>query len=226
MKKPIVIVSLGGSLVAPHEPDVAYLKKFAAFIKANTKWQFVVVVGGGWPARAWQHAARALGVKSHDELDRLGVRATRLNAQLVRMMLGSLAEPVIVTDPAEFRTFRRRVQVGAGFKPGCSTDYRAVQAAHIFRARKLLNLTNVAGIYDRDPKKYVTARRLPDLTWDEYFKIIGSKWTPGSKMNFDSIASRLAKKSKLAVAVLDGKDLKNVRRALTGKLFRGTLIHP
>ena len=224
MRKPVAVISLGGSLVAPHEPDIAYLKRFSTFIRRNKMWRFVVLVGGGWPARAWQQAARRLGVRDKDELDRLGVRATRLNAQLVRVMLGKLTEPVIATDPREFGRFKRRVQVAAGFKPGCSTDYRAVQAAQALGTEKILNLTNVAGIYDRDPKKYQNARALPELSWNEYLKIIGSKWTPGANMNFDPVASKLAKKLKFKVAVINGRDLASVQSALNGKPFAGTMI--
>ena len=51
-------------------------------------------------------------------------------------------------------------------------------------------------------------------------------WTPGMATPFDPVASRAAEKYKIAVKILNGKDINNMKKAVQGKPFRGTLIHP
>ncbi|MDR2618751.1 MAG: UMP kinase, partial [Treponema sp.] len=58
----VTVISLGGSIVAPEGVDEEFLKSFAALIRdeldRDEKRRFILVVGGGGPARAWQTAYR------------------------------------------------------------------------------------------------------------------------------------------------------------------------
>ena len=60
MKKELVVISLGGSLIVPEKVDVKFLKEFKKIILKNTKkHKFVIVCGGGSIARKYIQALHA-----------------------------------------------------------------------------------------------------------------------------------------------------------------------
>ena len=94
MKRAPIIISLGGSLIAPPEGiDAAFLKKFKAMIARRVAKgdRFVLICGGGATARRYQAAARAVGQLSREDVDWIGIHATRLNAHLLRTVFKKLA---------------------------------------------------------------------------------------------------------------------------------------
>lgn len=227
MSKTPIVISLGGSLVAPVTGfDLKFLKDFRALATDLVRKgeRLILVIGGGGPARKYQDAAKALGKTTPADLDWIGIMATRLNAQLVKQVLGRLAPLPVVTDPSKPPTKKVPVLVASGWKPGWSTDYDAALLAKKLGAKVVVNLSNIAYVYSADPKKDPNAVPLEALSWKHYRQIAGSKWSPGLNRPFDPIASALAAKTGLVVKVLDGKSLSNIRAALTGKKFKGTVI--
>ncbi|OIO51778.1 UMP kinase [Candidatus Uhrbacteria bacterium CG_4_10_14_0_8_um_filter_58_22] len=221
------ILSLGGSLISVDgKVDNSYLKKFLALVTAQVRRgrKFIIVCGGGWTCREYQRALSSVVKPTPHELDFLGIEVTRLNANLVRLAFGSSAHSEIVIDPTAPLRTSKPIIVGAGWKPGCSTDYDAVLLARKFHAGTIVNLTNIGFVYDRDPKRYPDARPLREVDWKEYRRLVGSKWVPGSNLPFDPIASKLAHESGLRVIVADGGRLDNLRKILDGERFRGTVI--
>lgn len=222
-----IVISLGGSLVAPEagRVDIAYLKKFRALVLKHVKQgnRFAIIVGGGKLARIWQEAGVKLGVKSKEDLDWIGIRATHANMELVRAMFGKNAYSHVIIDPAE-KVGHYKIIFGAGYKPGSSSDYDTVVRAKTIGAKTIINLSPVAYVYDKNPKKFKNAKPLPYLTWQNYFKIIGKKWLPGGNYPFDPVASLCAQKAKLKVVVLNGRNFKNLENFLLGKKFKGTVI--
>lgn len=224
-KKELVVLSVGGSVIVPHQIDTKYLRAFAAFIKRNLrKFRFVIVTGGGATCRVYQHAARALGVRSLNALDWIGIESTRLNAELVRSLFGNLAEERILVNFRNRVAFRRPIMLAAGDMPGSSSDDDAVSVARMFGAKRIVNLTDRDFVYTADPKKFKDAKQIPLISWQKFVRLVGSKWIPGKKVPFDPVASKLARKHKLEVVVANGKNLANLQKILDRKKFRGTLI--
>jgi len=222
-----IVLSLGGSLIAPKEGiDVAFLKKFGDLVRKHVKKgrRFVIICGGGTTARNYQGAAEKVTKLTRDDLDWLGIHATRLNAHLLRTVFRSLAHPRIITDPHEDMSSRRPVIIGAGWRPGCSTDYDAVLLAKRYDATRLINLSNIAYVYDKDPRKHADAVAFPSLTWKEFRKRFGSRWHPGLNSPFDPVASKEAERIGLTVVIAEGRDIPNLDRMLDGKPFKGTLV--
>lgn len=221
MKQPIVI-SLGGSVIAPNDIDVAFIRAFARFVKKwNRHSQMAIICGGGAPARRMIAAARALGVKRDDDLHWIGIRQTQVNAELVRVVLGAKS-PVLTTYTSTSR-LRQRVVVAAGRRPGASTDLGAVILARALGSQTVYNVTNVAGVYSADPRRRVGARLLPKLTWQRFRSMFGNVVRPGMHVPFDPVAARLAERSGIRVVMLSS-NLKNFERALSDGHFRGTFI--
>lgn len=222
-----VVLSLGGSLLVPKEGiDTDFITKFSALIRRHVKKgrRFVIICGGGTTAREYQRAASKVTKITRDDLDWIGIHATRLNAHLLRTVLRDLAHPRIITDPHEDMPSRRPVIIGAGWRPGCSTDYDAVLLAQRYDATRLINLSNISHVYDKDPRKHADAVPITSLTWKEFRKRFGSRWDPGLNSPFDPVASKEAERSDLTVVIAEGRDLANVDRILEGRPFKGTLV--
>ncbi|MBI4439329.1 UMP kinase [Candidatus Woesearchaeota archaeon] len=223
-----VIISLGGSVMAPSQIDVEFLKGFRELIlkSVNGGFKFAIICGGGKTAREYQNAARQVVKAVDEDLDWLGIHATRLNAHLMRTIFRELAFPKVVKNPnAKIRlSASEKVVIAAGWKPGRSTDYIAVLLAKNLGAETVINITNTDYVYDKDPSKFADAKPVHETSWKNFRELIGvRRWSPGLNTPFDPVAARVAERMKLRVAVM-GKDLKNLGDFLAGSPFRGTEI--
>ncbi len=221
----IEVLSLGGSLVCPEEVDFLFLKKFRNFI---LKWvkkgkKFIIFVGGGKIARKYQKVAKKLKV-GNEELDWIGISATFLNAHLVKSIFGNFAFQKVLSDPSKKILTKKKIIVFGGWKPGRSTDFDCVLAAKIFGAKRVINLSNIDFVFDRNPEKFKDAKPLERISFDELFKIIGRKWTPGANLPFDPEAAKLAKREKIKIIILNGRNFRNLEKVFLGKKFKGTVV--
>lgn len=226
-----VIVSLGGSLIAPNGGvDIEFLSKFNEFVRKqladNKHRQFFFVVGGGSTARKYRDAGRdVVGHElTRDDLDWLGIHATRLNAQLVRTVFKEVAHPYILKHYEIIRKVTEPVVVAAGWKPGWSTDYCAALLAEDYDVKTVINLSNIAQVYDKDPKQFSDATPFKEMTWAKLREIVGDEWLPGLNAPFDPVAAKKSQELGLRAVVMDGSDLENLGNYLDGKEFTGTVI--
>src|SRR3989338_118937 len=228
LKPSTLVISVGGSLVVPSGGiDHEFLKDFKQMVTKHVKqgWRFVIVVGGGGTARAYQEASRKVGKLTRDDLDWLGIHSTRLNGHLVRTILRDLAHPVMVKDPtSEFKHWKKPILVAAGWKPGWSTDYVATRLAKRLKSPLVVNLSNIDYVYDKDPRKHKDAEVICNISWKDFRKMVGNEWDPGMYVPFDPVASRLAHRSGINVAILNGKNMKNLDGLLKGDRFVGNVI--
>lgn len=225
----VTVISLGGSIVAPDGVDESFLKGFTALIRelleADEKRRFILVCGGGGPARVWQKAYRAVaGGGADEQADWIGVMATRLNAQLVKAVMGEWCPQDVVTDPTQVGPLVGRVLTAAGWKPGFSSDYDAVLLAERFQADGVINLSNIERVYTADPRLDPDAKPIDAISWADFRALVGDAWTPGKNAPFDPVASRHAAKIGLRVICAAGKNLDNLKKLLSGEPFVGTVI--
>jgi uridylate kinase len=223
MKMDTVVISLGGSIIVPEQIDTRLLRQFRDMVLRLEQKRFVIICGGGGICRKYQHVARGLAEVPKADLDWIGIQATRLNAELVRSMFGSLAHGKVIHDPDAPIDTDRRIIIGAGFRPGSSTDLRAVQLAERFGAGHVINMSNIDYVYSADPKKDPGARQLTRIAWSDFRRLVGDAWDPGLSMPFDPIASQAAEAMGLEVIII-GNDIQNLERVLTGETFKGTTI--
>jgi uridylate kinase len=233
------VISLGGSIIAPAEVDVSFLRSFRQLmeghLEASPEHRLILVCGGGAPARRYQEAygqILASGPRppepqaEAEARDWIGIAATRLNAELLRQLFAGYCTQAVVTNPQEVTLFPGRVLVAAGWKPGFSTDYDAVLLAERFQADTLLNLSDIPRVYDADPRTNPQARPLDRMDWEAFRSLVGDSWTPGQNVPFDAVATAYAARLGLKVIVAAGRDLENLRRLLAGEPFVGTVIGP
>ena len=225
MKNP-TIISLGGSLVVPDEIDTQFVVGFKQLIEKEVVFgkSFILIIGGGKICRRYQKAGTEISGLSNEELDWLGIHVTRLNAEFMRIVFGSLAHPNVIIDPTTVGLIKESLAIGAGWKPGNSTDFAAVVMAKTFGARKIVNLSNIDYAYDKDPNQYPDAKKIEKISWKEFKKIIPAEWSPGVNTPFDPVAAREAETLGIEVAIMNGKNLANLDSYLNGKAFQGTVI--
>lgn len=229
MSEEVIVLSVGGSLIFPQEKlDLVYLQNLNTFIRQQIKEgkRFILVSGGGKITRHYQQTAQKIhGSLLPWDIDWLGIHATRLNAHLLRTIFQDIAHPRIIENYShKLENWNEPIALGAGWKPGRSTDYCAVKLALDYGATRIINLTNVFGIYDKDPQLHPDAKLNPSMTWKEVQAMVGTEWVPGSNVPFDPTAVQLSMDSNLKVIITKGTDFSNLSAALENKAFKGTII--
>lgn len=226
-----IIISVGGSLIVPNGGiDTQFLMKFNDFIRNqlanNPKRQFFLVIGGGATARHYRDAGRdVVGHElTNEDLDWLGIHATRLNAHLMRTIFRDIAHPQIIEHYEVIRKADEPVVVASGWKPGWSTDFCAVMLGEDYDVKTIINLSNIKQVYTADPRTNPDATPIPRANWQEFRKLVGNDWIPGMNAPFDPIAAKKAQELAVRVAIMSGSDLENVKSFLDGKDFLGTVV--
>lgn len=214
MKK--VVISLGGSVFYHKRFNYSYLEKFAKLLSLYN-CQFYVVIGGGFLARE-----RILSCKgSSRDKDLAGISAINDNCLRVSSIFVNYFPLKFVED---FNDVSGKVNfvVGAKFV-GRSSDWNSVKVAEKVGASLVLNLSNIDFIYDKDPSKFKSAKKILDISWNDYFSVIGKRRVPGGHYPFDPVASKLASKLGLSVYFVNGKKLDLVEKFFEGELV-GSVI--
>lgn len=202
------IISVGGSVVAPDRINTDFILKLKDILKGE---DFVIVIGGGKIAR--DYVSEVSDIIDDEAKDRIGIMATRLNAEVVGSIFGInvLYSPQKVDGNA----------VASGYKPGYSTDMVSVMFAEKNGVEEVINLTNVDHVYDRDPSEE-RAEPLKELSWKGMRDILGGEFTPGMNIPFDPVACKRAEELELRVVVMKGLD--NLENYLKDSDFEGTVI--
>ena len=214
-------------MIVPDQIDTTFLSNFRNFIleKVAQGFTFSIIAGGGKTARRYQEAAHAVrGDLPREDLDWLGIHATRLNGHLLRTLFREQAHHKLIKDPTIADQATDPVLIAAGWKPGWSTDYCAVMEAKTMGAKRLVNLSNIDYVYDSDPKQNPDAKKIEKISWPEFRKLIPHEWDPGLSSPFDPVAAKEAETLGLEVACIDGATLDEFSKYLAGEPFIGTTI--
>lgn len=224
MDKETIIISLGGSVVVPGDIDINFLKKFRSCLESyfNIR-KFVIFVGGGKTARIYQRALKEFGAKN-EAMDWIGISASKMNAEVIKNIFRKNSYSKVITDPSKKISFSKNILVASGWKPGWSTDYCSVIMAKTLNAKTVINLTNIDYVCDKDPNKFKDVKKFENISWPDFQKIVGDKWSPGLSTPFDPRASKLAGKLKLKVAIINANHLERLNNFLKGEKFIGTTI--
>lgn len=227
MEKKVIVVSLGGSLIVPDKIDVDFLIKFRNVIRKNcNRYKFVIVCGGGSTARKYIYALKKIGVS--EKLQSMsGISATRMNARFMTYFFGKDASQGIPHDMKQIKNLLLRNDIifcGAlRYAPKHTSDSTATKLAHYLKT-DFINMTNVPGLYNKNPLKYKDAKFIPKISWKKLCEMTNKeKYNPGQHFILDQSATRIIMKNKIKAYIL-GKDLKQLDNLLNNKEFRGTVI--
>jgi uridylate kinase len=225
-----VVVSIGGSVLLTGDGDREYLEGLSALLRRlGRRFPLVVTTGGGRTAREYIRLGRSLGL-TEVELDELGIEVTRLHAHLLAARIGP---PAPSHPPESVRATVAALRAGSpvvlgGTEPGHTTDGVAALLAVRLRAARVVNATDVDGVYDRDPRAHRGARRIPSLRWPAFRQMVqrGTTGEAGQNFLFDRLGAELLSRAAIPLRVVAGRPLPNLERAIAGRRFSGTTVVP
>jgi uridylate kinase len=226
-----LVLKIGGSLLfgKNQEYNIPRFKKFADVIRQlkNNNHDLVLVIGGGILAKSLIEMGKLLGAE-HDALDRLGIAATWVSAQLMITALSDIAYPMPIMTEQQLTSLQKneKMLVLGGLRPGQSTNAVAAYAAEITNSKILINATDVEGVYDGDPKRSTKAKLLPELTLEKLREIVSSlESEPGTYPLFDKRALDTAKRAQIEVWFVNGSNPENLLLAIEERKI-GTRVVP
>ena len=221
-----VVVSIGGSILVPGENDAEFIGKLAKMLKEVSKEvQIAVVVGGGKMSRYYSNTGRELGGTTY-QLDELGIGITRVNAKLLTVALGDIANSDIPTKAEECASMSEpgRIVVMGGTEPGHTTDAVASMIAKCMRADRIINASNVDAVYSDDPRTNPDAKRFSRMTIQELKDVVYDDHDAGKSCVFDPLGVRIALEEKIDLFMVNGRDIAELRNAILGKEIKGTFV--
>jgi len=227
MQKRVIVLSLGGSLIVPDDVNLKFLREFKETITKNLKnYKFVIVCGGGSTARKYISALREEN-KSHYLQDLIGISTTRLHARFMAYLFNKDPKYGIPHDMKQIKNLLKKNDLvfcgGLIYSPNQTSDATAVRLAN-FLGTYFINLTNVKGLYDKNPKEHRDAKFIPRATIEEFNKIVMSiPAKPGMHAPVDHTAMKVIKQHKIKTYII-GADMRQLDNLLNGKSFIGTVI--
>ncbi len=226
MKKRVIVLSLGGSQIIPDKINYSYLKEFKKIVLKHKKnFNFVIVCGGGSLARNYIAAIKKEKGNEYKQ-SLVGISATRANARFVSYFFGyepNHGVPHTIKTVKKYLKKQGIVFCGAlEYKENQTSDSVAAILAKKFKGN-FVNLTNVKGLYTKDPKKHKNAKFIPKISWIEFDKIVQKiKFKPGQHFVLDQNASKIIKRKKISTYII--KELNELNNLLKNKKFIGTRI--
>ncbi len=222
-----ICISFGGSVISRETGlNIQYIKEFAKILARHKEKKFIAITGGGAVNRGYISKLRDEGM-SEFELDEIGIAFTRINAMaLMSFLNGSDVYPKVVTNVDELKRahHQSRIVLLGGYIPGISTDAVSVITSEAVHARRLINISREAYVYDRPPEEK-GARKLSTLDYDGLIALAAKydSRTAKSGFIFDIVASKLAKRSKLRIDFV-GESIEELEKAIKGMKHEGTAI--
>ena len=211
----MIVVKIGGSLaIGDKGPDKKYMKRLIPVAKrVLSREKTIFAIGGGRLVRNYISSIDTfLPDRKQEEVI---IELLRANVKFFSSVLG--IKPFYV-----MRDVRRASGVIGGIAPGRSTDANAAYVAKLTGARMLVKMTNVNGIYDRDPNKFRGAKKLDVVKFCD-LKKYSSGGRPGSYGILDRKAMGIISKNMISTCLISGNPPSNLLKALRGEKI-GTLI--
>lgn len=217
-----IVISLGGSLINTGRVNYKFLDDFKKTIKKFSRHKILIVTGGGKIARQY---IDALKDKNEKIRSLVGIGVTKLNAMLVSNFLdSSVIIPDSLNEVARDLSKNNLVVCGAlGYKEKMTSDGTAADVARYLKADLLINMTNVKGLYDKDPRKFKDAKFMPNISFKDFLKMVNKiKYKPGQHFVLDQSGAEIITKHKIKTVILNGNN--NLKNLLENKKFEGTII--
>ncbi len=222
----IEVLSVGGSVIAPDTIDVKFLEKLKKLITSFHDRKFVIVAGGGKIARLYIEALRKDNL-SKRVLSNAGIAITRINATFLAEFFTKKPQYPPPTTLKEIKNLLKKHSIvfcgSLRYEDNNTSDGTAAEIARHFRTR-FINITNVKGLYTKDPKRFKDAQFIPRMSFDDFERMAKKiSYAPGQHFVLDQHASSVIKKGNIPTYII-GKDMNNLAAVLKGKKWTGTLI--
>ena len=229
-----IVIKLGGSLLfsKSYEINVKKITEFCNIIIEKKDFdKLVIICGGGLIARKYIDAVREF--QENEALcDTYGIDISRLNSRLMIAALKDLAYPQVPCSLEDLSValLLKKVAVLGGIQPGQSTTSVALQVGEFIKADEILILTDVDGIYDKDPNKFSDAKLIKRANYEDLKRLFIDSDTKnqsaaGEYRIFDAVSLQILKRSDLKLRILSGKDLSSFKNYWSGnEAIKGTIV--
>ena len=229
-----IVIKFGGSLLFSEGGTINSQKitEFCNIIKNFKEYDSIVIIcGGGTIARQYIRAIRDF-TGNEVLCDLIGIDISRINSRLIITEMKGLAYPQVPTSFEELSLAidSNKIIVMGGLQPGQSTTSVAMTVAEYIKAEKLVVLTDVDGIYDKDPDLYKDATLLEKISYKALQKLIlelstDKQASAGEYRIFDAVSLQILKRSGINVILMSGKILTQFNKLWNNdKEFIGTII--
>lgn len=194
------VFAVGGSVISE---NFEQLDQVAEALERDE--QVVVVTGAG---KLKDHILAAEDFANQAELDMIGIKATRLNAQTLKTAMD--AHPKIPETPEEVQEVAATGEniVMGGLVPGYSTDAVAATVAELLDA-ELYIATSIDGVYTRDPE-HPESEKLEEVPTQELREIVSGNNNAGKHDLIDGTAIEIIERSEISTNVFEGT-VENIR---------------
>lgn len=219
------VISVGGSFFVSETILVDKIIDFCNSInEMSNEFNFVLVIGGGRTARNYQDAARTLGANNF-ELDTIGINSTRLNALLFLNKLNNANNSVLLNVRDAKKIIEKgKIPVFGGLSEGQTSDAVAALICE-YLGFEFINLSNVDGVFDRDPNEFEDATLFRELSFNDMQFLLREKLIePGQNLFVDMQAALILSRSKIKSYFLNGNHLENFKNCLKNYDFKGTIV--
>lgn len=212
-----IVIKIGGSQAfTDYGPNKNYLEKLIPVLKSVDKeHQLIVCIGGGQFIRKYLKDVKKFDL-TNEEIEWIFVDMLRVNVRLFSLLLKE--KPIYDIESVR----RDTTGVVGGIAPGRSTDANAALCAEKIKADMLVKLTDVDGIYDKDPHEHRNAKKLDNILFSDVEKLM-VRGEPGSYGVLDSLALQVIKRSRIKTFVINGSEPKNILKVIKGEKI-GTVI--
>lgn len=226
----IVPIRIGSRLFRERGIHRKTASEFINFCKEQIEQgnTLLVVVGGGRLTKQLIAGAKRLGLPPETQ-DRLGIVITHINARVLANLLKRHDIAVHVfyrkETPELGIIYERKVNLGAGTKVGQASDSALVERVCGLGLTSFVNIVAGAGVFARNESGTpIPDQIIPKMTWSELKAMTEDTHIPGGKGVIGVGAINQAQECGLTgVFVESFEDLNNY---LSGKSFRGTIVHP
>ena len=219
-----IVLKIGGSLVFPGRANAIYIKQVSSILLDLKKKGVVgVVVGMGKRGEKSLLLARKKRISEYD-LDSVAIKQTRKNALLLRKALGLKGLVPTSIDEARKEANRKGITVIGGTVPGHTTNTVAALLSEALGTKKLINCTNINGVYTKDPHKFKFAKRFKKMKFEKLIALAAEQDGRSARSHFvfDLLAAKLIARSKIKTFIINGTP-EEIQSTLTGKTH-GTVI--
>ena len=222
-----IVMSVGGSIFNPNGFNYEFVKELKKVLTDLSKTRKIIVVcGGGKTARNYINPLKMAGVPDKN-CELIGIGITRMNARFFINFFGEIASQHVPASMKEVKNLLKKSNLvftgGLRFVPDSTSDGTAAGLAHYFKT-DFINVTNVKGLYTKDPNKFKEAKFISQISFKDFNDIASKiKYQPGQHFVLDQNAAKIIKKHKIKTYII-GPDLNNLVNLIKGKKFTGTII--
>jgi uridylate kinase len=211
-----LVIKIGGSVIFDeYGVKTDYVKRLLPVLtRINKENQLILAIGGGKFVKNYEN--RAMKFFEKKIVQESSIHILRANIVFFGNLLGT--KPIFSLKDVKKNT---RGVIG-GVMPGRSTDANAAAAAAVIKSDLFIKITDVDGIYDKDPHLYGDAKIFKEIKFAALQRIL-KKEDKNDYAMLDETAQSIIVKNRIKT-IIAGSEPSNILKIISGEKI-GTVIN-